>query len=64
MDVVPKLNDSETEKAVSRLRDKFKDGAKGVGKSISDALHSELASELDRTKDLLGIPGRPILPAP
>ena len=54
VDVVPKLNDSETEKSVSRLRDKLKDGAKGVGKSIGDTLHSELSRELDRTKDILG----------
>lgn len=48
VDVVPRLDDSETEKSVEKLRDKFKRGAQGTGKAISDVLHSELAQELGR----------------
>ena len=39
VDVIPRLDDSETEKATSKLRDKFKQGAQGAGKAISDVLH-------------------------
>jgi len=49
VDIVPRLSDSETEKATQRLRDKFKDGARGAGKAISDVLHSELSQELGRS---------------
>lgn len=49
VDVVPRLDEGEAEKATGRLRDKFKEGAKGVGKAVSDVLHSELADEIGRT---------------
>ena len=34
VDIVPKLNDAEAEKATGRLRDKFK----GAGKTIGEVL--------------------------
>lgn len=49
VDVVPKLDEGEAEKATGRLRDKLKDGVKGAGKAVSDVFHSELAQELGRS---------------
>lgn len=49
VDVVPRLDEAEAEKATGRLRDKLKDGVKGAGKAVSDVFHSELAEELGRS---------------
>lgn len=49
VDVVPRLDEAEAEKATGRLRDKLKDGVKGAGKAVSDVFHSELAQELGRS---------------
>lgn len=49
VDILPKLDESETDRVTGRLRDKLKEGAKGAGKAIGDVLHSELAENLGRT---------------
>ncbi len=48
IDVAPRVDERAAEDAGRKVRDKVKDGTKGLGKSIGDVLHSELGDTLNK----------------